>query len=83
MASELLRSEVQEHVMMLKQAFDFQYIRFWNFFSSEFLIDVDNQNGNYNFTRLDSVFDFLLNQYGSWNETTYDSLQPSECTDLR
>ena len=61
-ASELLRSEVQEHVMMLKQAFDFQYIRFWNVFSSEFLIDMDNQNGNYNFTRLDSVFDFLVNQ---------------------
>ena len=61
-ASELLRSEVQEHVMMLRQAFEFQYIRFWNIFSPEFLIDMDNPTGNYNFTRLDSVFDFLVNQ---------------------
>ena len=36
-ASELLRSEVQEHVMMLKQALGFKYIRFWNIFSPEFL----------------------------------------------
>lgn len=60
-ASELLRSEVQEHVMFLKQAFGFQYIRFWNIFSLEFLINIDDPNGNYNFTRLDSVFDFLVN----------------------
>lgn len=60
-ASELLRSEVQEHVMMLKQALGFKYIRFWNIFSPEFLINVDDPKGNYNFTRLDSLFDFLVN----------------------
>ena len=60
-ASELLRSEVQEHVMLLKQALDFKYIRFWNIFSPEFLINMDDPNGNYNFTRLDSMFDFLVN----------------------
>ena len=60
-ASELLRSEVQEHVMMLKQALGFKYIRFWNIFSPEFLINVDDPKENYNFTRLDSIFDFLIN----------------------
>ena len=54
-ASELLRSEVQEHVMMLKQALGFKYIRFWNIFSPEFLINVDDPKENYNFTRLDST----------------------------
>ena len=59
-ASELLRSEVQEHVAFLKQVFGFQYIRIWDILSSELLINVDDLNENYNFVRLDSIFDFLI-----------------------
>lgn len=58
-ASELLRSEVQEHVLILKQALGFKYVRFWNLFSKDFLVDLDSEE-DYNFSRLDSVFDFLL-----------------------
>ena len=59
--SELLRSEVQEHVTFLKQVFDFQYIRIWDILSSKLLIDLDDINENYNFVRIDLVFDFLIN----------------------
>lgn len=59
-AADLLRSEVQEHVMILKRALDFQYVRFWSPFSKELLIDIHVQDGRYNFSRLDSVLDFLI-----------------------
>ena len=32
-AQDLLRSEVQEHVMLLKDSLKFTYVRFWNAFS--------------------------------------------------
>lgn len=62
-AAALLRSEVQEHVMLLKEALGFTYVRFWNIFAKELFIDLDIEDGSYNFTRLDSILDFLL-RYG-------------------
>ena len=58
-ASELLNSEIQAHVLILKQALNFRYVRFWNIFTKDMLIDLENTE-NYNFSRLDSVIDFLL-----------------------
>lgn len=62
-AAALLRSEVQEHVMLLKEALGFTYVRFWNIFAKELFIDLDIEDDSYNFTRLDSILDFLL-RYG-------------------
>ena len=61
-AAQLLRSGVQEHVILLKKTLKFQYIRFWNPFSRELLIDPGREDGRYNFTRLDQLLDFLLDQ---------------------
>lgn len=61
-AEELLKSEVREHVALLKQKFGFRYLRFWNIFSEAMLIDLNQPEGNYNFSRLDSVLDFILKQ---------------------
>ena len=36
-------------------------MRFWNLFSKEMLISLDG-SGEYNFSRLDSVLDFVLAQ---------------------
>lgn len=58
-ASELLDSEIQAHVLILKQAFNFKYVRFWNIFTKDMLIDLESSNA-FNFSRLDSVIDFLL-----------------------
>lgn len=59
-AEDLLRSEVQEHVILLRESLKFEYVRFWNPFSKEMLIDINNQEHKYNFSRLDSIIDFLL-----------------------
>lgn len=60
-ASDLLRSEIREHVILLKEALKFEYVRFWNLFSKEMLINLDGEGG-YNFSRLDSILDFVLEQ---------------------
>lgn len=61
-AEDLLKSEVREHVILLKEALGFRYVRFWNIFSSAMLIDITRNDESYNFTRLDSILDFLLLQ---------------------
>lgn len=61
-AAELLKSEVRTHVILLKEALGFQYVRFWNIFSKELLIDIDRGDDGYNFLKLDSILDFLVAQ---------------------
>lgn len=56
-ACELLNGGIQEHVMILRQAFHFEYCRFWNIFSEELSI-VGSEN--YNFTKIDRILDFIL-----------------------
>lgn len=60
-AADLLRSEVQEHVMILK-ALGIKYVRFWSIFSKELLLDINGEQQEYNFSKLDSIIDFLLSQ---------------------
>lgn len=59
-AADLLKSEVQEHVILLKEALGFSYVRFWNIFSQEMLIDLTRETEDYNFSKLDLILDFLL-----------------------
>ncbi|MCD8020462.1 MAG: AraC family transcriptional regulator [Clostridiales bacterium] len=61
-AEDLLRSEIQDHIVLLKAAFDFEYVRFWSPFTKELLIDVNDPKHDYNFSKLDYIFDFLLQQ---------------------
>ncbi len=59
-AEDLLRSEVREHIILLKESLKFEYVRFWNIFSEALFIDIDSEE--YNFSRLDSILDFLVQQ---------------------
>lgn len=59
-ASDLLSSNMQEHILLLKRKLGFQYVRFWNVFSKELLISIDDGKINYNFTKLNLIFDFLV-----------------------
>lgn len=61
-AADMLRSEVQEHIILLKQTLHFKYVRFWNIFSVPMLIDITIKNGEYNFSQMDSILDFLIQQ---------------------
>ncbi len=58
-AQDLLRSEVREHVILLKETLKIEYVRFWNIFSDAMLLDLSDEK-QYNFSRVDSILDFLL-----------------------
>lgn len=58
-AEDLLRSEIREHVILLKEALGIEYMRFWNIFSKEMLLSLSDE-GKYNFTRLDYILDFFM-----------------------
>lgn len=58
-AADLLKSGVQDHVLLLKKQLHFTYVRFWSPFSSEMMIHPDDPGHHYNFTMLYSVLDFL------------------------
>ena len=59
-AVDLLKTEIQEHIILLRKALNYRYVRFWNIFSKELLIDISNDQGEYNFAKLDQVMDFIL-----------------------
>ena len=59
-ASNLLHSSMREHLMILKSALNFTYVRFWSIFSKEFYILPDQTS--YDFTQIDSVLDFVQEQ---------------------
>ena len=59
MAADLLKSEVQEHVLLLQKQMHITYVRFWNIFSPEMMLDIHSEKGTYNFSRLNQVLDFL------------------------
>lgn len=55
-AALLLRSDVQEHIKMLKEELGFTQVRIWNIFS---LIIYQNAQGYLNYNKLDRILDFL------------------------
>lgn len=59
-ASNLLHSSIREHLLILRQALNFEYVRFWSIFTEEFFIRPEQQQ--YNFSQIDSVIDFVLEQ---------------------
>ncbi|MCF0134842.1 MAG: helix-turn-helix domain-containing protein [Lachnospiraceae bacterium] len=58
-AADLLDSQVRQALEELGNSVPISHVRFWNLFSREMLIGRDSK-GEYNFSRIDSVFDFLL-----------------------
>ena len=59
-ADDLLNAEIREHVAMLADELHFEYARFWNMFNRNTFIDLDNEDNNFNFSKIDSIIDFLL-----------------------
>lgn len=59
-AANLLHSTMREHLMLLRQALGFKYVRFHSLFTEEFYIRPDQDE--YNFTQIDSVLDFIMEQ---------------------
>ena len=59
-AQTLLSIDYQKLVTELIDQLKFTHIRIWNLFSSAMLMNINVDNGNYNFKRLDTVIDFIL-----------------------
>ena len=58
MAEDLLQYDVREHMKILKDELNFEYIRFWNLFTKG--MDINPQiTTDYNFEKIDSVLDYL------------------------
>lgn len=59
-AADILKTDIQSHILILSKYINFHYARFWNPFSEELLLDTNNEQDNYNFLRFDQVIDTLL-----------------------
>ena len=59
-AADLMNSDMQEHLAILKDAAPFKYVRFWNPFSEELHLSINETRENYNFSRLDRVIGYIL-----------------------
>lgn len=58
-ATDLLRSDMQKHVLHLKEELHFEYVRFWDLYAPEMLLDSSAGVDSFNFENLDRVLDFL------------------------
>lgn len=60
-AADLLHSDMQEHILCLKEKLGIKYVRFWDLYSSEMFLNEHSEGKKYNFTKLDRILDFLIN----------------------
>lgn len=58
-ARDLLRADVQNHVLRLQQEVKITYVRFWDLYAPEMMLYDGAQQGCYHFGRLDTIIDFL------------------------
>lgn len=57
-AADLLQSDIQKHLLILKEELHFEYVRFWDLHSPQMQLG-DGKTG-FNFNKLDQILDFLL-----------------------
>lgn len=63
---DLLRSDIQEHILFLVHELHYQYVRVWDVFSDDRLYNlVDGRMDGpiYNFFKVDRIFDFLVRNH--------------------
>lgn len=58
-AASVLMANIQYHITFLAENLGFRYVRIWNLFSKQMKLTDGIHTGNYNFAKLDIVFDFL------------------------
>ena len=57
---DLLRSDMQEQLLLLCGELGFRYVRIWDFFSEALMLGRSGSSGVYYFNRIDTVLDFLI-----------------------
>lgn len=58
-AKDLLRGDMQRHILLLKEQLGFTYIRFWDIYAPEMLLYNQDIGKKYNFSKLSAILDFL------------------------
>ena len=61
LAKDLLRADMQQHILLLKKELHFKYVRFWDIYAPELFLHQEKYEKQYNFSKLDNIFDFLVN----------------------
>lgn len=59
-ADDMMRAEVREHIAILADNLHFEYVRFWNLFTSTMLLSIGICEEEYNFSKIDGIIDFVL-----------------------
>jgi Beta-xylosidase len=59
LAKDLLRADMQQHILLLKDELHFEYVRFWDIYAPEMFLHQKEKGKTYNFSKLDTIFDFL------------------------
>ncbi|MCD8154818.1 MAG: helix-turn-helix domain-containing protein [Clostridiales bacterium] len=71
-AGDLLRSDIQEQVLLMKRELGFTYVRIWGIFGADLFLNETDRDGKYHFDMMDKVFDFLTrNQIRPYLELGY------------
>ena len=58
---DLMRAEMQEQLIQLKEGLHFSHVRIWDLYSPELMLFRGDAQKRLNFSRLDGVLDFLHN----------------------
>ncbi|MDY2939273.1 MAG: helix-turn-helix domain-containing protein [Fusicatenibacter sp.] len=62
-AKDLLRTVFQEQIPSMREKLGIEYVRFWDIYDPELLIDIHAPKEQLNFGRLDAVIDFLIKNH--------------------
>ncbi len=73
-SADLLDSRVKDHLLILKKELEINHVAIWSLFAKEMLVDI--HANHYNFSRVDSVLDFLVDN--SINPVIDFSMHPKE-----
>lgn len=62
-AADLLNAAVQRELLANREELDFEYVRFWDIYDPELYLDIHSPNGRQNYSRLNAVTDFLVENH--------------------
>lgn len=59
-ALDLLNANIQQQILDNQEEMGFKYVRFWDIYDPELYLDIHSPNGQQNFSRFNSILDFLV-----------------------
>lgn len=59
-AVDLLNTNIRQQILNHQERLGIRYVRFWDIYNPELYLDIHLEAGNQNFSRIDAVLDFLV-----------------------